>query len=198
MKSILPVAEAIEKLLHPHAEVVVHDVRKNQIVAIFNPFSKRRVGDSSLFTPEEEMATLQDCIGPYEKINWNGDKLKSVSSVIRDKNNRIVGLLCINLNVAMFEKFAEILNQFVDLKQLAPQPQPLFKDDWQERLHQYIHQYLQSQQLTLNNLNRHEKKQLIEHLHQQGAFSGKNAATYIAEILHVSRATVYNYLQNEN
>ncbi|WP_371923148.1 helix-turn-helix domain-containing protein [Legionella sp. 27cVA30] len=48
--------------------------------------------------------------------------------------------------------------------------------------------------LTFDTLNRKEKKALVIHLHRVGAFSGKNSAQYIAEILNVSRATIYNYL----
>lgn len=194
IKAFLPTAEAIQRLLYPHAEVVVHDLKKNQIVAIYHPFSKRRAGDSSLFTQEEEMATLEDCVGPYEKVNWNGERLKSVSSIIRDENDQAVGMLCINLDVSIFIKFNKLISQFIELEQLIPQPAPLFKDDWQERTNIYLHKYLKENHLTLEMLDRKEKRKLIEHLYGVGAFTGKNAAGYIAQILNVSRATVYNYL----
>ncbi len=197
IKTFLPTAEAIQRLLHPFAEVVVHDIKQNKIVAIYHPFSKRRVGDSSLFTEEEEMATLENCVGPYEKINWDGRKLKSVSSVIRDENNNAVGMLCINLDVSIFEKFNKLLTEFIGKENLSPQPTPLFKDDWQERINNYVHQYLSEHHLVLESLNKPEKKNLIEHLHKIGAFTGKNSATYIAQIIKVSRATVYNYLSKQ-
>lgn len=194
IKSFLPTAEAIQRLLHPHAEVVVHDMKLNQIVAIFHPFSKRRVGDSSLFTKEEEMARLEDCVGPYEKINWDGRKLKSVSSVIRDENNKTVGMLCINLDVSKLERFHDLISSFINSEKFSPKPEPLFQDDWQERINTYVHAYLIEHHLTLESLTRSEKKELIEHLNEIGAFSAKNAALYIAQIIGVSRATIYNYL----
>lgn len=194
IKLFLPTAEAIQRLLHPHAEVVVHDMKLNQIVAIFHPFSKRRVGDSSLFTKEEEMARLEDCVGPYEKINWDGRKLKSVSSVIKDENNKVVGMLCINLDISQFEKFNDFITTFISSEKLSPQPGPLFQEDWQERINKYVHAYLIEHHLTLESLNRSEKKELIEHLNNVGAFSVKKAALYIAQIIGVSRATIYNYL----
>lgn len=196
IKRFLPTAQAIQRLLHPHAEVVVHDIKLNQIVAIYHPFSKRRVGDSSLFTTEEEMATLEDCVGPYEKKNWDGGRLKSVSSVIRDENNKAVGMLCINLDVSIFEKCNKLISQFIDYDHLEPKPTPLFKDDWQERINNYVHNYLAEHHLVLETLGRHEKKNLIEHLRSIGAFTGKNSARYIAQIIKVSRATVYNYLSS--
>jgi D-arginine utilization repressor len=196
IKAFLPTAEAIQRLLHPHAEVVVHDIKQNQIVAIFHPFSKRRVGDSSLFTKEEEMATLEDCVGPYEKINWDGRKLKSVSSVIRDENKKSVGMLCINLDISKLERFNDLIAAFISNEKLFPQPVPLFKDDWQEKINKYVHAYLSKHHLTLESINRTEKKELIEHLYKVGAFTAKSAALYIAKVIGVSRATVYNYLAN--
>lgn len=193
IKSFLPTAEAIQLLLHPYAEVVVHDIQLNKIVALFHPFSKRRVGDASLLT-KEEMAQSEDCIGPYEKINWDGRTVKSVSSVIRDENNNAVGMLCINLDISQLEKFNDLIAAFISGEKLVPQPASLFKDDWQERINKYIHAYLIEHHLGLESLNRSEKKELIEHLNEVGAFAAKNAATYIAQIIGVSRATIYNYL----
>lgn len=194
IKSFLPTAEAIQRLLHPYAEVVVHDIQLDQIVAIFHPYSKRRVGDSSLLTKEEEMAQLEDCIGPYEKTNWDGRKLKSVSSVIRDENNNAVGMMCINLDISQLEKFNGFITAFISAEQLVPQPTALFQDDWQERINKYVHAYLAEHHLSLESLSRSEKKELIDHLNEVGAFSAKNAATYIAQVIGVSRATIYNYL----
>jgi len=48
LKAIEPACAAIAALLHPHAEVVVHELATDTIVAIWNPFSGRTVGDPSL------------------------------------------------------------------------------------------------------------------------------------------------------
>ncbi|MGM9454023.1 helix-turn-helix transcriptional regulator [Legionella bozemanae] len=197
IKNFLPTAEAIQRLLYPYAEVIVHDVTQNKIAAIYNPFSKRRVGDPSLLE-QDGLQLLNDYVGPYEKTNWNGNKIKSVSSMIRDENHNVVGMLCINLDVSVMEKFNEFLQQFLQCAQFIAKPEPLFKDDWQERINTYIHHYLNEHQLLLDSLNRKEKKALIDHLYAIGTFSGKNAAHYIAQILNVSRATIYNYLHQSS
>jgi D-arginine utilization repressor len=194
IKAFLPTAEAIQRLLHPYAEVVVHDIKQNKIVAIYHAFSKRRVGDSSLFTKEEEMASLQDCVGPYEKTNWDGKKLKSVSSVIRDENNIAVGMLCINLDISKLAMLNEIAANFISNTNFTQQPKPLFQEDWQEKINKYIHTYLNEHHLNLKSLRREEKLQLIKQLEKSGAFGVKNAALYIAQVLGASRATIYNYL----
>ena len=38
------IARGIAALLHPFAEVVVHDLEKQQIAVLVNNFSKRKVG----------------------------------------------------------------------------------------------------------------------------------------------------------
>jgi len=195
-KDLLPTAQAIERLLHPHAEVVIHDLKKNKIAAIFHPLSKRRVGDDSLFSPEE-MKQLEPCLGPYEKINWDGRKMKSVSSLIYDEKDQAIGMLCINMDISTLYQIEQFVRELISSGQIQEQPTSLFKDDWQERLHQSVHAYLNQHQLNLNTLNREEKKKLIEHLHRLGAFKAKHAAQYIAQIIGISRASIYNYLSQD-
>jgi len=190
----LPVAEAIARLLHPHAEVVVHDIARNCVAAIYNGFSQRQVGDVSHLT-EADMPQLDDCLGPYPKTNWDGRALKSVSSVLRDDQGNAVGLLCINFDVSQLRLMQQVIDSFIQPKEMIEQPEALFSDDWHERINHYVHQYLLDHQLTLDSISRRDKKNLVGHLQDVGAFSGKNAATYIARVLQISRATVYKYLQ---
>lgn len=103
-------------------------------------------------------------------------------------------MLCINLDISAFDQCNELIKAFIECKQLISKPEPLFKDDWQERINNYVHHYLNEHTLTLDTLNINERKALVAHLYTLGAFSGKNSAQYIADILNVSRATIYNYL----
>src|SRR5205085_2059147 len=94
------------------------------------------------------------------------------------------------------QKFNDLITHFISNNNFTAQPEPLFKDDWQEKINTYIHAYLNQHHLTLETLNRAEKKELIDHLYETGAFTAKNAALYIAQVIGVSRATIYNYLSD--
>lgn len=197
LKDYLNLSEAISKLLHPFAEVVLHDLEKNQIEAIFNPFSKREVGDASYLDDFEagQIDDHQHIIGPYEKLNFDGRKLKSISITIPNANGKVVGFLCINLDVSTFDKVQNILGAFLSNRESSPEDQNLFKNDLYERINQFVQKHCLENNLSLEHLTREQKQSLILKLQEEGALQGKNSAQYIARTIGISRATVYNYLK---
>lgn len=194
LKEYFSVAEAISVLLLPHAEVVIHDLKTGKIAAIYNNFSKRKVGDESLIEDLPDYAPLPDVFPVYTKINWDGKKLKSSTATLRDKNQVPIGLLCINLDVSKWEEFRHLLDQWSNAVDDASQPEVLFKDDWREKINLYVSDYLKREGLTLKTLSKENKRDLIQALYREGGFKAKNAAAYLADVLNLSRATVYNYL----
>ncbi|CDR34863.1 Conserved hypothetical protein [Criblamydia sequanensis CRIB-18] len=188
------VAEAITVLLHPHAEVVIHDLKTGKIAAIFNNFSKRKIGDDSLIEDLPDYTNLPDVFPVYTKINWDGIKLKSTTATLRDKNKVPIGLLCINLDVSKWEEFRHLLDKWSNVVDTENKPEVLFKDDWREKINLYVSDYLKREGLTLKALSKENKRDLIQALYREGGFKAKNAAAYLADVLDLSRATVYNYL----
>ena len=193
-QSFIPVAEAIAGLLHPHGEVVIHDLKTETIMAIFSSFSKRKTGDESLLEEGHDFDQGPNVLGPYPKINWDGRKLKSITAVLRDEKGRAAGLVCINLDISVFDQFQNLAKAFLNTAELTEQPASLFEDDWREKINTYVDHYLRGKSKTLSGLLNAERKDLVLLLHKEGAFKGKNAAAYVGNILDLSRATVYNYL----
>lgn len=199
LKSHIGVAEAISKLLYPFAEVVIHDLVKNQIEAIFNPISKREVGDSSYLDHIDfkDYDKSLSTIGPYEKLNYDGRKMKCIITLIKDNKDKIIGTLCINLDVSVFDKYQSILDAFLTNNdtQMSEQKQNIFRDTLYEKINKFVKEYCINNTLSIDNLTRNQKKDLILKLKENGALDGKNASKYIASSLGISRATVYNYLK---
>lgn len=189
------ISDSIATLLFPHAEVIVHDVRSQTVVHISNNFSKRQLGDDSAL--EQELGELGQAtsIGPYEKINWNGQKIRSITSVLQDQQGNAQYLLCINLNFSVLEQAHQALAAFFQVSRLIPQPDALFKDDWQERINTFLHTWLQDRNLALGTLKMQDKRALVEALFAEGAFEGRSGADYVANVLNMGRATVYKYLK---
>ncbi|MCJ1885610.1 PAS domain-containing protein [Pseudomonas sp. LA21] len=189
------IADAIATLFFPHAEVVIHDLRNQRVAYLANNISKREIGDDSALEDMLEGSGDERNIGPYEKLNWDGQKIRSVSTVLRDGKGEPLAVLCINLNITLFETAKAALDLFLSSNKLIPQPDALFRDDWQERINTFLHAWLRQRQLSLNTLSRDHKRELVLALHAEGAFKGKSAANYVANVLNMGRATVYKHLK---
>ena len=144
---------------------------------------------------EIEGTAIENVIGPYEKINWDGRRMRCVSVLVPGESTNPVGVMCVNFNVAAFDDVKQVLDLFITGAGLVRPPEELFKDDWQERINAFLHGWLRERQLALNSLSRERKRELVEALYEEGAFNGKSAANYIANVLDMGRATVYKHLK---
>lgn len=189
------IADCIATLLFPHAEVIVHDLHSQTVVHIANNFSKRQLGDDSALDELPGDFDEVSSLGPYEKFNWNGQKIRSITSVLRDDDGHAEALLCINLNFSVLDQARDALNAFFQVSRLLPQPEALFRDDWQERINTFLRAWLAERQLALATLGMKDKRVLIEALYAEGAFDGRNAADYVANVLNMGRATVYKWVK---
>jgi predicted transcriptional regulator YheO len=187
-----PVAQAIATLLHPHAEVVIHDLRALRIVEIWNAFSHRKAGDESLLGDDYEVELARDVIGPYEKAAPDGARLKSITAALRDTKGKRIGILCINLDVSLFDQATKLLSAFASIAE--PRPEAMFRQDWREQINLTIRAFLESRRKALKALDREERVALIAELDAAGLFEARNAAPHVASAMEISRATVYALL----
>lgn len=195
MQNFRAIADAIATLFFPHAEVVLHDLRTQTVDYIANNLSKRSLGDDSSLEDMLDGDVSEVNIGPYEKLNWDGQKIRSLSTVLHDHHGQRLAVLCINLNISLLENAKAALDLFLSPSKLIAQPDALFRDDWQERINTFLHAWLRERQLSLNLLTRDHKRELVLALHAEGAFKGKSASNYVANVLGMGRATVYKHLK---
>lgn len=186
MEHIKDLAVAVVKLFHPLAEVVIHDVKSGKIKDIFGDLSNRQIGDDSLI----DFATFDetDC---YSKINFDGRLVKSISIPVKE-NEQLVALICINCDISIFEGMRELSLKMLAIKETSSQ---LFTLDWQEEVNKSIHAHIQQMKWNFENLNVAQKKELVKRLYDSHAFLNKNAADYVAKVLRMGRATIFNYLK---
>ena len=84
LKPYLALCDAIGKLFYPNVEVVMHDLEAKKLVHIVNAFSKRRVGDAMLSELKDLNSIKENWVGPYDKISSDGKRLKAVSIIVCD------------------------------------------------------------------------------------------------------------------
>lgn len=190
----VPLCDAISKLFYPNVEVVMHDLSTKKIAYIANAFSKRRVGDK-MISGLEDLATLdEDFVGPYEKTNEDGQRLKSVSIILRDTKNTPIGMICINYNIEVLESLISSLKTLTYINK-ENNPSTLFSQNWKEHTNQTIEKFLQAKNISLSGLMAEEKKELVKFLQSEGIFEIRNALPHVCNTLNISRATIYNWLK---
>lgn len=184
---------AFAALLQPHAEVVLHDLQVDRIVAIWNPVSGRAVGDPSLLDELPESWERLPVQGPYEKVLADGRQMSAVSAVVPDANGIARGLLCVNLDRSVFEHAADLLRSFAS--PAVPRPPELFRRDWREQIALAVDAECRRRGLVRERLGRADRREILAALEANGLLATRGAANHVARALGVSRATVYSLLR---
>ena len=136
------IAEGIGALLHPLGAVVMHNFETNAVAHLANNFSNQKKSTPSPLT-DIDHDSKSEILGPYKKMNRDGRESKSISIFVKEGKER-VGLLCINVDVSHFKSATQILDNFLNPQVLTKLPEPLFKDDWQERINVFIYNWIKS------------------------------------------------------
>lgn len=194
----LPVMEGITKLFHPYVEAALHDLQSGTMVAIYNNISRRKVGEPSVVTKfiGKNIDEFPDVFDPYYKDNWDGRKFKCVSVTIRDEAGKSVGLVCFNFDTSAFGDVSANIQQLLAIgNKTAQSPVEQYTEDWRQRVNDCINNFLKENHATLPALTTDQKRTAVNRLYNHGLFNYRKAAAYVAGQLHVSRATVYNYLK---
>ncbi|CAB1056437.1 hypothetical protein D1BOALGB6SA_1173 [Olavius sp. associated proteobacterium Delta 1] len=196
-----PIADAIASLLHPYAEVVIHDIIKDIIVHIANPYSKRRVGDSSylgLDGDESDFGLEMNVLGPYEKEGEDGQRVRSITAVLRNDEAQPIGILCINLDFSpletAFESAFEVLNGLIRPAEIEARPEIIFREEWRELIKLEIRAFRLEKGLAQDSMNASERRELMRRLDQKRLFYARKSVEQVASYLMISRATAYKDL----
>lgn len=195
--TLMPLVEGIVKLFYPFVEGAVHDLRQGKIVALYNNISRRKVGDPSAVTElGVDIKDFPDVFDPYYKTNWDGKHLKCTSITVRDESGTPVALVCINFDASTFEGMGAQLKKLLTLlNKDGLNPVEQFADNWQQQVADFIDRYAQTHNIAVRAMSKLQKAALVNEMYDHALFNYRDAATYIAQQLGVSRTTIYNYLK---
>jgi predicted transcriptional regulator YheO len=179
-------------------EVVLHDLRdpRHAIRAIENNLSGREVGDS---VTELGLARIEDPGYPSVIQNYpnkfpDGRPAKSTSIGIKNSAGEYIAALCLNLDVSVLSPMTLALSNLVATDtEHREQALETLRDRNARELRQAVEELAAERAAPPRSLSRQDKKALVRQLHQDGYFDSRDAAQTIADLLGVSRATVYNY-----
>jgi predicted transcriptional regulator YheO len=188
---------ALGALLGEQCEVVLHDLRRApdaSIVAIANGHvTGRKIGDPST---NLALPVLKNPYGEYDRWNYrtvsrNGKVLKSSSLYLKDDSGRIFAALCVNLDIS---PYLVVQNLLQDLTKTGETVDETFATDVNELITKILDETLGSLRKPVNQLDRDEKRRVIQSLYSKGVFNVKRSVERVAALLDVSKVTVYGYL----
>jgi predicted transcriptional regulator YheO len=197
------IAVAVGRMFPGLCEVVLHDLRRPEhaIRAIENNLSGRHVGDAAT---ELGLARIADPDYPSVLQNYpnqfaDGRQVKSTSIGIKNSRGQYIAALCLNLDVSTLAPLTRTLTNLVtpDADANAEAPLETLRPRSARDLREVIDRFAASRSTAPRALSRDGKRELVHHLHEDGFFESRGSAQIIADLLGVSRATVYNYARDD-
>lgn len=211
MKSIESEKENLIKLMHGIAmhfgnscEVVLHDFEKDHkhtITAIENGHvTNRRIGGPITSAGLEIMRGTRPAVDSFNDINrsQNGKILRTSSIYLHNDDGRVIGSLCINLDITNLIATRSMIDGLIYL-QGAPASEQTSSDeivtnDVNEMLDILIEKSISHVGVPVTSMTKEEKMQGLRYLDERGAFLIKKASDRIAQSYGISRFSLYNYL----
>lgn len=199
----------LAEYLGENSEVVLHSLEnlEKSVIMIAGEHTGRKIGapitDLALNMLKEINQIEKKAYQTYFTKNKNGQKMKSSTIAIYGENERIIGLLCINLNLdSSFNNFIkdfiyprEVLNINQAKNQYLVEN---FSNDSENLIETIVEkislEVKNNDKITISNKN----KEIIKKLYEEGIFNMKDSVFKIAKYLDISKHTVYLHLRNIN
>jgi D-arginine utilization repressor len=191
------IGEAIATLFHPFAEVVLHDLGSGRIVRIWNSCTGRQTGDPSLLNrAQDQFASDQPILGPYEKALASQGRTKSVTAGLRAPTGELIGFLCINVDVTLIDNITAMISAFASAH--MKRCEPIYCNDLQQQISYLVRDYSLQMNKPIDNLDKQERINLVSMVDEAGLFQARNSIMLVAKATHLSRASIYNLLAEAN
>ncbi len=194
------IAEATVALFGRPCEVCIHDLARlpHSLVLIRGEVTGRRPGapvtDLLMKILQQNGGRGQDrhC---YRTTTADGRTLKSATTLIRNDAGEAVAAFCINFDTTELYNAGQAL---LPLIEVAAQPTDLgetFAHSLDETFSTLFEEAVQAIGKHPATMNIEEKTRLIAGLEESGTFGLKGAVEQVAEMMGVTKFTVYNYLK---
>ncbi|USG68229.1 PAS domain-containing protein [Brevibacillus ruminantium] len=204
LASYLPVVEGLARTFGEHCEVALHDMTNPEasIVRIYNGhISGREAGGPvtnlglKLLRQGEQG---HDFILNYKHEGIKDKVIKSSTIFIRDEENKVIGCLCINLDVTHLMMAEATLRQLASFEQEPhDKTEERFAPSITELMDQIIEECIRKVGKPIPFMQKEEKIAFIGMLDEMGLFLIKGAVQHVADLLDVSKYTIYNYVEKK-
>lgn len=203
LESYVTMLSGLSAYLGSAYEISLHSLENYQhsVIKIFNGYHSGRHEGAPITDLALNMLTrIQDDSGmdlgvyySYHTTNKSGENLKSSTIPIYGENGRIIGLICINLYLD--SPLSEILESLAEKKEREKLDEH-FSTSVDDTIINIVSEVKNQVMFNSNIPAVNRNKTLIEVLYKKGLFNMKDSVSLVADILGISKNTVYLHLRN--
>lgn len=201
---LIPVAKGVAAQFGDQCEVVLHDLTQgyeSTIVYIENGhLTGRKVGDSGTNLGLEVLKGETNAGDRYNYLTQtrDGKVLRSSSIYFRNKQEEVIGCLCINYNISDFIAAESLMKKMTmnGSNQDVNQVEEAFVSDVNELLDFLLNQCINEIGKPVSQMSKEDRKNAIRFLDQKGAFLIKKAGDKVCQFFDISKFTLYNLIDD--
>lgn len=204
LAKLIPVADAITGNFGENTEVVIHDCSnlESSIVYISGDVTHRKIGAPATNLVLNGLKNNIDKMECYKTVTNDGKILRSTTVFIRDEKQQIIGCMCINYDItdllcckSAMERLTAFPKQANDNSAKTENDEnEFFENNVKSIIEKMIAETIEILKKPVELMNKDEKMHFVKILEEKGVFLVKGAVDDVAEMLGVSKFTIYNWL----
>lgn len=198
LQSYFSMADMIAETFGSSCEAVVHDLThpKNSVIYVANnKVTGRAPGQSFDHLVKQVLLNKNfnnDHVSNYV-FELGDKKIKSSSILIRDENDSVIGMLCINIDLTAYYQQYQLLSEFLpNITSPTKQDSPAEVSGISSVIDELIDNIIGTNDTS--GFKKKDNLEIIDFMDKKGIFMVKGAVDKIAARLNVSKVTIYNYL----
>lgn len=200
LKSYEAVVDGLAMVIGGHCEIVLHaleDLNCSAVRIANGEHTGRKIG-----SPITGLALrmLHDMVGDGSSVSKayftrtkNGVLMKSVTIAIRNREQQIIGLLCINMNLDVSS--SQIMQTFMPSETQEMPSSVNFASSVDDLVAQTLEFTIEEVNADRSISNNVKNRQVVLTLYEKGIFDIKDAINQVADRLNISMDTVYLYVR---
>ncbi|MFW2366590.1 MAG: helix-turn-helix transcriptional regulator [Desulforhopalus sp.] len=200
-ENLKQLADAIVALFGKNCEACVHDLSSLQhsLIYIRGNVTHRKAGAPAtdlLVKMLKQNSNTPESLYNYKTTAADGRSLKSTTTFINDSAGKPFAAFCINFDTTDFYNASQTLMPFLNLQGNNSQPDiETFAHSIGETVEAMFTHGVEEVGKHPTTMNVEEKTQLISYLEDNGTFQLKGSVDQVAQMMGVTKFTVYNYLK---
>ncbi len=195
-------ADVLANMFGRHCEVAVHDFRNldHSLIHLAGCLTNREIGAPitdlvlNVINQSPDHSVVHDLVN-YRTTTKSGIEMKSSTIFLRDSDHRIVGAMCINVQINDLRYMHTIIGNFLSFNDSQEHEEESFPTTVQEMVEEMVLRATAEIGVSSTAMTVDEKLSCVAALEKKGVFLIKGAVDFVASTLGISKYTLYSYLQ---